>query len=107
YDGLSRCDGDAPVRAVLVAISADDVVELYALHAGKLVATGVRLTGIDKPSQIVMRDDGAEALVVYGGWGTPFGVAAISVAPDASTAQVEQMLQIGTDSTAISVAYAD
>jgi hypothetical protein len=106
-DGLSRCDDPGPAHAMLVAISADDVVELFAMHPGSLADTGVRLTGIHLPSQIVMRDDGAEALVVYGGWGTPFGVAAISIAPDGSTAQVEQMLQIGTDSTAISVAYAD
>jgi hypothetical protein len=105
--GLSRCDDDTPTRPMLVAISADDIVELYALHPGKIDTTGIRLTGIHLPSQIVMRDDAAEALVVYGGWGTPFGVAAISIAPDGSSAQVEQVLQIGTDSTAISVAYAD
>ena len=106
-DGLSQCTGNAPPRAMLVAISASDVVQLFAVGAGTLTDTGVAITGIDKPAQIVMRDDGGEALAIYGGWGTPFGVVAITVAPDASAAQLEQKLQIGTDSTPISITYVD
>ena len=106
-DGLSRCDGGGAARAMLVAISADNAVELFALGAGALTDTGVKITGIALPAQIVMRDDGAEALVIYGGWGQPFGVAAIAVAPDGSSAQLAQTLQIGTDSTPISIAYVD
>jgi hypothetical protein len=105
--GLSQCSDSAPPRALLVAISANDVIDLYALTPGHLTATGVHLTGIALPGQIVMRDDGQEALVAYGGYGMPFGVGAITVAPDGSSASVEQVLQIGTDSTPFSVAYSD
>src|SRR5512142_2186321 len=69
-DGLSQCDATAAPRAMLVAISADDKVQLFALAPGKLTDTGIAITGIDKPAQIVMRDDGREALVIWGGWGT-------------------------------------
>ncbi|HTR54802.1 MAG TPA: hypothetical protein VMJ10_29135 [Kofleriaceae bacterium] len=106
-DGLSRCDTSTAPRALLVAISAVDTVQLFSLGAGMLTDTGVKITGIDKPAQIVMRDDGAEALVIYGGWGTPFGVAAIALALDGSSAQLEQTLLIGTDSTPISITYVD
>jgi hypothetical protein len=107
YDGLSRCDVDAAPRAMLVAVSADDRVDLYTLRPGHLTDTGVHLTGMTIPGQIVMRDDGMEALVVYGGYGQPFGVGAITVMPDGSTASVEKVVQIGTDSTPMSVTYVD
>jgi hypothetical protein len=92
---------------VLVALTADDAVDLYTFTPGSLKPSGVHLTGITRPGPIVMRDDGMEALAVYGGLGAPFGVAAITVSPDGSSAQVEQVLQIGTDTTAVSVAYSD
>ena len=104
-DGRTTCDASGAARAVLVAISANDEIDLYTLQAGKLVATGSKVTGVDKPGQIVMRDDGAEALAVYGGYGSPFGVAVFTVS--GTTVKLAQQLQIGTDSTAISVAYSD
>jgi hypothetical protein len=106
-DGLSTCTDQTAPRALLAAITANDVVDLYTLAAGHLTPVGVHLTGITKPGPIVMRDDGAEALVVFGGFGRPFGFAAITVAPDGSSASVAQVVQIGTDSTPISVAYSD
>jgi hypothetical protein len=107
YDGLSRCTDTGAARAMLVAKTADDEVDLYALTPGHLSDTGMHLTGISKPAEIIMRDDGLEALVVYGGFGSPFGVGAITIAAGGASAQVEQVLQIGTDSTPISIAYAD
>jgi hypothetical protein len=106
-DGLSRCTDTGGSRALLVAITASDVVELYKLTPGKIMATGVRLTGISKPERIVMRDDGAEALVAWGGFGSPFGVSVISVTPDGSAASVKQTLPLGTDSTPVAIAYGD
>jgi len=104
-DGRSTCDASGAAKAVLVSISANDEIDLFALQGGKLVATGSKVTGIDKPGQIVMRDDGAEAIAVYGGYGSPFGVAIVTIS--GTTVKLEQKLQIGTDSTAISVAYSD
>jgi hypothetical protein len=104
-DGRSTCDAGGAARAVLVAISASDEVDLYTLQGGHLIAAGSKVTGIDRPDQIVMRDDGAEAITIYGGYGSPFGVAVIAI--DGTTVRLAQTLQIGTDSTAISIAYAD
>jgi hypothetical protein len=106
-DGLSRCDASAAPHAMLVAISADDAVDLYQL-TNKFTSTGIRLKGgFTTPSHIVMRDDGVEALAVYGGFGMPTGVLVISVAPDGSNAQLAQVIQISTTYTGISVDYAD
>jgi hypothetical protein len=63
--------------------------------------------GITKPERIVMRDDGMEALVAYGGFGVPYGIARIELKPDATMASVAQMTQIGTDYTPVAIAYAD
>jgi hypothetical protein len=89
---------------VLAAIAANDVIEVYAVFQGKLATTGVHLTGIKKPHYVVVRDDGMEALVAWGGFG-PFGLARIELAPDASMARVAQVLQVGTDTTPVAISY--
>jgi hypothetical protein len=103
--GLSRCTDTGAPRAVLAAVTANDVVEVYAMFQGKLATTGVHLTGITKPQNIVMRDDGMEALVGWGGFGNAFGLARIELSPDASLARVAQVLQVGTDTTPVAISY--
>jgi hypothetical protein len=108
-DGMvnpASCSAGGASHAVVIAISGDaPEVRVLGQNGGTLHDGNLHLTVTDIPNAIAMRGDGGEAVVAWGGFGRPYGVPAVEVAPDGSSATLGERVQLGTDLTPSSVTY--
>jgi hypothetical protein len=61
---------------------------------------------LDTPRGVAMRDDGLEALVAYGGFGDPVGVAVFSIEPGGAGGDMVDSIDLGAGQTPWAIAYA-
>jgi len=100
---LSACGVGPGPRAVVLGENGDsDFIRVLRLEAGELHDDGVEFPA-DNPRRVVVRADGREALVAWGGFGDPYGVTVLSL--DGASAEVVDTIELGTGQTPFGVAY--
>jgi hypothetical protein len=100
------CTSSGPPRGVVVAVQGSTPeIRVMSLAGGQLVDPGLHFTGIMDPQFVTMREDGAEAVVAWGGFGVPYGIVAVTLSPDGTSGSIGAPLQLGTDLTPEGVTY--
>ncbi|HVY49404.1 MAG TPA: hypothetical protein VHB21_26110 [Minicystis sp.] len=102
----ATCTSSGPPRAAVFAIQGSaPEVRVLSLRDAKLVDHGLDFMLDAVPQSIAMRGDGAEAVIAYGGFGAPYGVVAVTLSPDGTSASRGKPVDLGSDLTPEGVAY--
>jgi hypothetical protein len=104
--GPASCTSSGPPRGVVLAIQGKSPeIRVMTLADGRLVDHGFHFTGVPDPAFVTMREDGAEAVIAYGGFGAPYGIVAVTLSPDGTAASLGSPVELGNDLTPGGVTY--
>ena len=96
--GLTTCAPGGPDRAVVIAVMGQSPeVLVLTQRGGTLVDRGLTFPLAAVPQYLAMRPDGQEALIAFGGYGSPFGVVTVTFAHDGSTAALGTPVTLNGD----------
>lgn len=103
----SRCGAPSPARAVVAGEfldQGDDRVAVLRFENGQLFDDG-NYFPLPIPRRIAIRGDGREAMVAFGGFNQPFGVAVFSLEDGGARAALVDTVEVGGEETPFDVAY--
>jgi hypothetical protein len=104
--GEASCEPDGARHAVVLLINgATDAVEVRSLDGGQLGEPVLHDETIVNPRAVAIRADGREALIGWGGFGAPYGVARLELGEGGTSATLHPSLELGSDHTTFAVAY--